>query len=132
MNRVVHFEIGAEEPERAMDFYKSLFGWKIEKWDGPYDYWLISTGDSGERGIDGGLYIREKATERSKSMSSAINAIVTVEVEDIEKTISLIKENGGEIIQDRGEIPMIGWLAYARDTEGNIFGVMQSSPESQM
>jgi predicted enzyme related to lactoylglutathione lyase len=44
MNRPVHFEIHAEDPERAASFYSELFGWKITKWDGPVDYWLVSTG----------------------------------------------------------------------------------------
>lgn len=55
MPRVVHFEIDAEKPERAVKFYEKVFGWKIEKWKGPVDYWLITTGKEKEPGIDGGL-----------------------------------------------------------------------------
>ena len=54
MSRPIHFEIHAGEPERAIGFYRALFGWEFEKWDGPWPYWLIRTG-SGEPGIDGGL-----------------------------------------------------------------------------
>src|SRR5215469_8339278 len=56
--RPVHFEIPAENPERAMQFYTTLFGWKFQKWDGPMDYWMIFTGQTGEPGIDGGLMPR--------------------------------------------------------------------------
>ena len=45
MPRVIHFEIIAEDVEKAIEFYAKTFGWKIEKWDGPMDYWLIMTGD---------------------------------------------------------------------------------------
>src|ERR1019366_686207 len=58
MPRPTHFEIPAENPERAMQFYSSVLGWKFNKWPGPVDYWLISTGDPGEPGIDGGLMQR--------------------------------------------------------------------------
>lgn len=29
MKRVVHFEIGADRPERAIKFYEEVFEWKI-------------------------------------------------------------------------------------------------------
>jgi len=54
MNRPIHFEIPAEIPERAIRFYEKVFGWKFERWNGPMEYWNISTGDS-QPGIDGGL-----------------------------------------------------------------------------
>ena len=57
MPRPVHFEIPAENPQRAMQFYETLFGWKFQKWDGPMDYWIITTGQPGEPGIDGGLAV---------------------------------------------------------------------------
>jgi len=53
MTRVVHFEIHADDPERAAAFYRSVFGWEIRKWDGPFDYWLVMTGPREEMGIDG-------------------------------------------------------------------------------
>src|SRR5260370_7031201 len=55
MSRVIHFEIPASDPERASAFYKKVFGWKIEKWPGPTDYWLVNTGAEGTPGINGGL-----------------------------------------------------------------------------
>ena len=55
MKRVVHFEISADDPERAADFYRNVFGWEIAKWEGPIDYWLITTGDEKYPGIDGAL-----------------------------------------------------------------------------
>ena len=55
MPRVVHFEIHAADPERAVNFYQTLFGWTFQKWEGPMDYWLIVTGPDDQRGINGGL-----------------------------------------------------------------------------
>ena len=61
MPRPIHFEIPAENPQRAMQFYETLFGWKFQKWEGDSDYWLITTGDS-QPGIDGGLMRRREAS----------------------------------------------------------------------
>jgi len=57
-HRVVHFEIHADQPERAIAFYSGLFGWAFDKWSGPMPYWLITTGPDSERGINGGLTVR--------------------------------------------------------------------------
>ena len=59
MPRVVHFEIHAETPERAMEFYSGVFGWEFSKWEGTQDYWLITTGPDEEPGINGGLVRRQ-------------------------------------------------------------------------
>ena len=53
MPRVVHFEINAKKPELLAEFYEKVFGWEIEKWEGPVDYWLITTGKEDESGING-------------------------------------------------------------------------------
>src|SRR5213078_3335736 len=58
MARVIHFEIHAENPDRAVKFYKDLFGWEFTKWDGPQPYWLIKTGPDGQPGINGGMVPR--------------------------------------------------------------------------
>jgi predicted enzyme related to lactoylglutathione lyase len=55
MPRPTHFEIPADNPERAIGFYGSVFGWQFQKWEGPMPYWLVTTGDSGT-GINGGLH----------------------------------------------------------------------------
>ena len=58
MPKVIHFEIHAGDPKRAMTFYKAVFGWEFTAWDGPEDYWVIRTGPKDEPGIDGGLIRR--------------------------------------------------------------------------
>jgi hypothetical protein len=44
---ITHFEITADDPVRAAAFYRDSFGWTITKWDGPANYWLVSTGEGG-------------------------------------------------------------------------------------
>ena len=123
MARVVHFEIHAENPERAIAFYTSVFGWQFHKWDGPMDYWMIVTGSDVEKGINGGM-IRRMGPGPIEMQ--AVNAYVcTVQVSAIDEDVTKIVAAGGVIALPKMPIPGIGWLAYAKDPEGNIFGVMQ-------
>ncbi len=62
MSRVIHFEIPASNPERASAFYKKVFGWKIEKWPGPMEYWMVTTGAEGTLdSVDGAVEAVKKA-----------------------------------------------------------------------
>lgn len=122
MPRVVHFEIHSADPDAAAAFYTSIFGWKISKWDGPVEYWLVQTGEEG-RGIDGGIVRRQGD---APAAGAAVNAYVcTIGVESLDDTLTSITGNGGEIAVAKHEIPGIGMLAYFKDRDGNIFGVMQ-------
>lgn len=119
MPRVVHFELVADEPERAVKFYDSVFGWKMHKWEGPQDYWLISTGEEGTLGINGGM------TRRSEFMDKTTNV---VDVSSVDDYVEKIVENGGTVIAPKMAVPGVGYLAYCQDTENNIFGIMQNDP----
>jgi uncharacterized protein len=122
MSRVVHFEIHAENPERAVQFYTAVFGWQFKKWDGPSEYWLIMTGDE-TPGINGGLMRRHGPPPVE---GQCVNSFVcTVGVQSLDTTVASVTANGGTIAHPKMPIPTIGWLAYAKDTEGNIFGMMQ-------
>jgi len=116
MPRVVHFDISADDPGRALRFYREVFGWKAQKWNGPFDYWLIKTGEPNEPGIDGGLARREHAGD------SVTNFVDVMSVADISTRIVV---NGGKIVQPKRTIPGVGYLAVCLDTEGNLFGIMQ-------
>lgn len=115
MSRVIHFEIPAENPERAAAFYKKAFGWKIEKWPGPMEYWMVSTGAEGTPGINGGLM-------RKGNVTTTTN---TIGVESVEKALAAVASAGGKEIMPKTPIPGVGYFAYCQDTEGNLFGVMQ-------
>ena len=128
MARVVHFEIHTEDPERAVKFYTNTFNCQIQKWDGPADYWLIKTGDDSERGIDGGLLRRQWPI----GGDAVISYVCTVDVPSLDASLNTIQANGGQTVMPKMGVPGVGWLAYCKDTEGNIFGVMQPDPTVQM
>jgi predicted enzyme related to lactoylglutathione lyase len=117
MPRVVHFEIMADDPDRAVKFFENIFGWKIEKWEGPMDYWLITTGKEGELGIDGAIARRPDPNSRITN---------TINVPDIDEYAKKVIDNGGTLITEKMSIPNIGYLYYFLDTEGNTHGIMQS------
>ena len=114
MPRVVHFEISADDPERATSFYSEVFGWKIDKWDGPQDYWLAATGEG--PGIDGAIM------RRDPGMPPVIN---TIDVASVDDTVGRIAASGGKVAMPKMTVPGVGYLAYCMDTEGNMFGIMQ-------
>ena len=62
MPTLAHFELPADDIERAKKFYTNLFGWKIEKWEGlvnNMEYWTINTtDDKGNKGVGGGMMKR--------------------------------------------------------------------------
>jgi len=120
MPRVVHFEIHADDPERASRFYHSVFGWQFTPFDA-FEYWLIRTGDSDQPGIDGGMIRRKTPLD-----GSGVTAFVcTVAVDDLERYLMRVKTSGGTIVISKTAVPGVGWLAHCKDTEGNVFGLMQ-------
>ena len=122
MPRPIHFEIQAENTERAIKFYRDLFGWEFSQW-GKEPYWLVKTGEKGTPGIDGGLLPRRGP---GPADMQAVNAFVcTVDVADCDAMAKKVAEAGGSVVVPKMPIPTVGWLAYAKDTEGNIFGFMQ-------
>ena len=121
-NRIIHFEMNVKNPEKAIQFYKNIFGWKIEKWEGPMEYWLIMTGDEKEPGIDGGLGREEEGFP---------NVVNTIGITDIDAVIKKIKANGGKIVREKHVVPGVGWLAYVKDPEGILFGIMQEFPNAK-
>jgi len=122
MPRAVHFEIQASDPQALIDYYTGLFGWSFNKWEGG-QYWMIHTGPDEEPGINGGLLPRSGP---SPAPAAAVNAfVITVDVEDIEAVLEKA-ESGGVVAVPKMAVPGIGWLAYVRDPDGNVFGVMQA------
>jgi uncharacterized protein len=123
MNTVIHFEIQADDVERAKKFYENALGWKIsqmmKKEEGGMDYWGIETRESGP-GINGGLYLRPTKPEEKFYLYDC-----TIDVPDLDAAMKAVKDNGGSITKGKMEIPGVGWFAGAKDTEGNRFGLMQ-------
>lgn len=123
VNRVIHFEVQADDIERAKGFYEKTFNWKIEAWKSKdeknaMEYWMLMTGPDGTPGINGGMY--KRPTDNPLHTFDC-----TISVDSIDKAVELVKKNGGTIRQEKTEIPGVGWFARAVDTEGNIFALMQ-------
>ena len=128
MNRVVHFEIHAKDLDRMQQFYSDVFGWKITNL-GPQmgNFRMIETGENepGEKwpGINGGITPRMGEPAAS---GQPVNAYVcTISVNDLDVYIDKVKKAGGSMALDKMEVPGVGWLAYCKDIEENIFGIMQ-------
>ncbi|MEO8346756.1 MAG: VOC family protein [Betaproteobacteria bacterium] len=122
MNRPIHFEIHAEQTDRAIAFYTKLFDWKFEQWAGQ-PYWLVTTGDAAAPGINGGLLPRQGPGPAAMAPVSAF--VCTIDVADLDGMVAKAVAAGGTIALAKMPIPTMGWLAYCKDTEGNIFGMMQ-------
>ena len=122
MNRFVHFDIYADVPDRAVKFYRNVFGWKAERYAGPMDYWLITTGPDTEPGINGGLGRRRDPSDHTTN---------TVDVTSLKETEAKITAAGGKVLEPRIAIPGVGWFALCADTEGNRFGLMESDPKAK-
>jgi predicted enzyme related to lactoylglutathione lyase len=123
MPRVVHFEIHADDPGRAVAFYAGVFGWEINKAPGPHDYWLITTGPEGSPGINGGL-LRRPCPASAEGQGLTAFAC-TIDVPSVDEYLGKVTAAGGRLALAKMAVPMVGWLAYAKDTEGNVFGLMQ-------
>lgn len=132
-NRVIHFEIQADEPERAVKFYTDVFGWEIKKWDGSLvmNYWIVMTGDkdSKEAGINGGLHKRPLKTPTEMCGNNAF--VCTVNVENFDETAKKIIEAGGLEAMPKFALAGMAWQGYFLDTEGNTFGIHQVDPNAK-
>lgn len=128
MKRPVHFEIHAEHPERAAKFYGEMFGWITTKWDGPTEYWMVDTGTD-EGGINGGIVKRMGPNPDPAEPTPVVGYVCTIGVEDLDAAIAKAKELGGTEALPKYEIPGMGWIAYYKDTESNIFGMLEPIEE---
>jgi uncharacterized protein len=132
VSRPIHFEIHSADPAAAREFYSKLFGWSFSQW-GEVPYWTISTGGdpgqpSSEIGIDGGLLPRIGPPPQE---GAAVNAfIVTVSVADCQASVDLALASGGTLALPKQPVPGIGWLAYVKDPDGNILGMLETDEDA--
>jgi hypothetical protein len=122
-NRIVHFEIQAENPDRAMKFYKDVFGWDFPKWMD--NYWAVMTApkDSKEPGINGGLLPRPCPPPKPEQGTNAF--VCTVQVDNFDEIEKKILAAGGKVAMPKFSIQGIAWQGYYLDPEGNTFGIHQ-------
>ena len=115
MNRVAHFEIHAPDPSTVVPFYERVFGWKVAKWEGPVEYFLVTTGEGGP-GINGGIL---------RSKDGQPRTVNTVRVHSVDEYVARVPQHGGEIVVPKMAIPGVGWVAYAKDPGGVLIGIYE-------
>lgn len=128
MGKVVHFEIPADDVERAKKFYGSSFGWELETMPmGEGEYTSVKTTAVDEQtqvptdpgAINGGMFQRD---ERLTS------PVITIDVDGIDDALKQIEDAGGSTVQPRTAIPGMGAFAYFKDSEGNVMGLWETTP----
>ncbi|VVB94257.1 Glyoxalase/Bleomycin resistance protein/Dioxygenase superfamily protein [uncultured archaeon] len=127
MDKAVHFEIPADDLERAQKFYKSVFGWKMEQFP-EMEYIMIRTTPVDEKhmpvepgAINGGMMKRQRPITAP---------VITIAVQDMEAAMKNIKKAGGETVRGKMQVGEMGYAAYFKDTEGNIIGLWQTINQS--
>jgi predicted enzyme related to lactoylglutathione lyase len=123
MARAVHFEIHASHPPALIEFYAKLFGWTFNKWEGG-EYWMIHTGPDDQPGINGGLMHRRGDRPSPNAPCNAF--VITVDVDNVDGCVAKALAAGGSLALPKMAVPGIGWLAYIKDPDQNIVGMMQT------
>ena len=131
MSRVVHFEIQADDLERAKAFYGAALGWTFEDY-GQFTgspYWGVITGPDDQPGINGGLLQRPAPTAGPGHGTNAF--VCTLGVEDYDATEKRILDAGGQVALPKMALTGMAWQGYYIDTEGNTFGIHQPDPDAK-
>ena len=130
MSRVVHFEIQADDIERAKTFYAAVFGWSFEDY-GQFTgspYWGIVTGPGDEPGINGGL--QQRPGPAPAPGQGANGFVCTMGVGDYDETERRILDAGGQVALPKVALMGMAWQGYYLDPEGNTFGLHQADPSA--
>ena len=133
MPTIVHFEMPADNVERAKKFYTDLFGWKIEKWPGTssknsssssMEYWIVSTtDDKGNKAhIGGGLMKRQGQHQQITNF---------IDVNSVDEYSSKIEKLGGKVVVSKMAVPGMGYFTVCLDTENNSFGIWESNQSAK-
>ena len=122
MPTIVHFDVPAEDVERAKIFYSALFGWKYESYP-EMQYNLITTTNlDGTPGVGGGMGKRMEPSQRMLNYFG---------VPSIDAAMSQVRTLGGKVLTEKMVVPGMGFLANCMDTEGNMFGLWQEDPQAK-
>jgi predicted enzyme related to lactoylglutathione lyase len=114
--KLVHFEVAAKDTSRALDFYKNMFGWEFQGFEGGPEYHMTQLADQ----MGGAVYPGDPGAVR-----------VYFDVDDINSGAARLKELGGKA-DDPQPVPGMGWFATGEDTEGNAIGLWQTDPNASM
>jgi len=120
MPTIVHFDLTADDTDRAKAFYGELFGWKFQKYPGPVDYYLIETTDlTGAPGVGGGLGKRDAPGQGVTNY---------VGVDSLDEYAARVEKLGGRVVQPKMEVPGFGWMVVCMDPDNNPLGLWQEMP----
>jgi predicted enzyme related to lactoylglutathione lyase len=119
-HNIAHFDVAADDVERARRFYERVFGWRFEAW-GPPDFYLIQTGPASDPGIHGSVSKRTNPVDGR----GRIGFECTISVDDLSAIKAAVVANGGKIVLDDHEIVGVGTLIRFEDTEGNVVCAMR-------
>ena len=133
MPTIVHFEIPADDVERAKKFYSDLFGWKMEKWhrtgstdssSSNMEYWIINTTDDkgNKASIGGGMMKRQEQHQHITDF---------IDVNSVDEYSSKIDKLGGKVVVSKMGVPGMGYFAVCHDTENNSFGIWESNESAK-
>lgn len=115
----IFFEIQADDVQRGINFYQSMFGWQFNlQMKEPIEYWAIETG-----GNRGGLLKRPAATPPQGHGANSF--VCSVEVKNFDAITEKILSNGGQVALEKFPVPGRCWQGYFIDTEGNTFGIFE-------
>lgn len=115
------FEIPADKPERAKEFYGKLFGWKINPFPNMPDYQHIDTGGA-DASPDGGLM---------KRMHPGHTITNYVMVKSVTAHMAKVKKLGGDVCRPKTAVPGMGYFAICQDTEKNTFAIWEVNPKAK-
>ena len=118
---VTHFEIYGEEPGKLADFYRKVFGWRIEQMPG-VNYWRIQSGSAESKPLHGGLTYR--------AIPDLNGWMLFVNVTSLDETVALVQRLGGSIVRPKTAVPKTAWVTILADPARNIFGVWQADPNA--
>jgi predicted enzyme related to lactoylglutathione lyase len=128
MSRITHFEIHASNPPALIAFYTEVLGWKFTKWQ-MAEYWLITTGPADQPGINGGLLQRPACAGKDSPWTNAF--VCTAQVDSLEDTLEKADQLGAVVALPTMPVTGVGWLAYIKDPDGNVLGLMQPDPTAK-
>jgi len=120
MNRPVHFEIHATDPEKMAKFYADVFGWKVQPMP-QFNYWIFDTG-TGD-GINGGMVKRMGQKPAADCPVSAF--VCSLGVTSVDDALAKALDSGATVALPKMAIPGVGYQAYIKDPDGNILGLHQ-------
>jgi|SRR5436190_710265 len=119
MNSIGYFEIHSSDPDREIEFYRTVFGWKfIREKAVPMEYYRIETS-----GMNGGLLKRPGEVPLAETEKNAF--VCSIEVENFDKTNDLILQHGGQIALPKFAVPGKCWQGYFIDPDNNTFGIFE-------